>query len=998
MSYTPFKQWRFPHLQGAGGHAFGIRINKGIVAGATGPQRYSGSIYTASQIIQLDPNFLPLHIGEWERTRHDIGGCPAVPKIELTFQDSLWFTGVSNALPVSYNLSSDFSSLMDEIFDDPTIVYEVWLDDYFNGSLFEIWFVGDVDYGAIPILHKGVVGEGTSSVTRYQEYTITANFTIERLVGDHNKDTTDPYTGEIVTPGSIFHFAYGNHSFRPTGNALPLWQSTAPGSGNSPQHLPLFPGNASSYGAGNTGYGNTGSAPSGVVLAYNWPQVPDNIVSWSIADLCNFIADYGGMKASIGADYFMFDMYSQQFSGTTGRFSELLIALSNTFEDYQGIFVNLNFLLGNGIPFTGSYDTFDSIVLAQSGYSATNDMQIQGSFLYYDTNTRNIPIGTVAFPTVYFKSDNPIAAGPVTFVSNNDSFSGLHVINGDNVTFNGTATLITSGVYYLELAGAFGGATVYLGGFVNTNGSGYLVPAGYPMAGETIAANGIKICGTSPILYQWPCTIGMDADVLTLAAWIATQTGTWIDSVIDATGNVTMTWRARRPVQGATPFAFKYLSFDTTTLDPLIIGSNEDPSEITQTAVTVQGGGLSYTAGSDTNNAASVTIHWACHKQGEYTASDGDVFYNPNNVNALCIEQWWNTQLTSHGDAFQNQCYTSTADAKVSRPDPNSGSGWDGSGQGDWKFTARTAIPTMEGWSGGSMLYWKTSFVESVFDFGTGNEWNPSGWQGAGYSAIQSPHPTGAALVGIAAILPAGLTPPLDEMCGGYFNTPYAYAQLAYQDIVGSNGQKLILIQDYIGCRGDDGYLQSLRPGLIFTTLLRGKVRTLLLHNVKQSVLENKCTLQWEEIPTDGSGNFTWNSMLPSASQTGSGSGGTSIGAGGGSSSGGGGTSTAINVWSTTSASLTASTNNLAATLTTPNVYLQLSATSAYDLTGIIPSTNCVFLKIRNTGTNIVTLKNFDSGSTAANQFSIAGGDFPLLAGQTAEFIYDSLWVCCGTY
>jgi hypothetical protein len=123
------------------------------------------------------------------------------------------------------------------------------------------------------------------------------------------------------------------------------------------------------------------------------------------------------------------------------------------------------------------------------------------------------------------------------------------------------------------------------------------------------------------------------------------------------------------------------------------------------------------------------------------------------------------------------------------------------------------------------------------------------------------------------------------------------------------------------------------------------------------------------------------------------GSGNGSIGSNAASSPG-----SSVSVWSVTANALTGNTDNLSASLVTPNVYLQLSATSAYNLTGIIPTPNCVFLKIRNTGTNVVTLKNFDSGSAAANRFSIAGGDFPLLVGQTAEFIYDSLWVCCGTY
>lgn len=329
-------------------------------------------------------------------------------------------------------------------------------------------------------------------------------------------------------------------------------------------------------------------------------------------------------------------------------------------------------------------------------------------------------------------------------------------------------------------------------------------------------------------------------------------------------------------------------------------------------------------------------------------------------------------------------------------PDTESAT-WDGSDigvQADNCFKVAwldaSGVPTINSdcWKGLCYLYWFDSagtaaVYPSNWDPFVKNDGTAGSWTNVFYV--------------VNACFKSGGTPNADLLAqpngDGYFNSR-DYHSVAFAALTLASGT--IQTFQYAGISDDSGSVQAIRPGIPGTWRLgtNGSQHWRGIQ-VDQAPLGGTTTIKWQAVSgTDAFPNLTDLIYGPVG-----GTGGTSSTTGGNTSTGGNPNgNNPTGVWSTATNSLTASTNNLSVALTTPNVYLQLSATSAYDLTGIIPSPNCVFLKIRNTGTNVVTLQNLNAGSTAANQFSIAGGDFPLLPGQTAEFIYDSLWVCCGTY
>ncbi len=890
MSFTPFKQFIFPPIQGADGHAFSVRINKGM-RGYDGQQ--NGYTTTPSQIISLDGALLPLNIGTFERGMHDIQGVPIVPKIEVTLNDVFSFDGISNDVPVSYDLFSDLSSLLDEIFDDDSIIYELYIDDWLNGTIFEIWFCGDVDVNSLPILHKTIDGEGTATVHRQQEYTITANFVIERFTANKNLDYTPSGDNVIATPGSIYDFAY---AFKISGN-LAIWQGGAAGVTNDA----LICGSAPNVsGSGGMAFGITGPAGSGMVVGYLWkPSIYSNIFNLSIAALADTIAKYGGLAGASIDTNMMFDLYSQSF--VSGPPSTLTLQAGRGGGDWGDIYVNANFLFGNGITILNS---FYGAGISLTGTDSGGVIHLTGTF--YDLNP------------IYFVGTD--VGGAIQFVQCQSDYSTPQdSYGGAQLGFSGT---ISGGV--VNVSGGIGGSSVGIFG--------------------TLSGTALALAGSGPLLFNWPSTIGPAENVITLAAWIAMQTGTWVDSSIDVDGNITMYYRARRtrlPADGGPPlFAFTNISIDD---EPLISGSNEDPSEISQSSVTVQcrGNNLVLMAGPDPGNALALTMPFQCHKFGAYVSStrsnpDGDpVFYNPCNDINQTKEQWWDR--SQPWGAPQGMCIT--VDAKIA--DVGSGR----AGENDYNVTADpgTAIPTSIGWVASPLLFWRN----------TGTDIFPVG---------EASIPSTTALYAIAAILPAELPLPNDEMLGGYFDPQTAPAQVYYQELVLANGKK-ILIQDYIGCRGDDGYIQSLRPGLLMQTYLRGAFRTFKLHNVKQTPTANTCTLHWIEVLDD-------NALLPGVRQI-SGAGSASSSSSSSSSSSGSGTGGGSSLPNWVNVSIASDQNNYALSpLASGTVYF-IDVTGNVTLSGIANGANGLQITLVNIGSGILQLPTLSGLSSAQNQFDM---------------------------
>ena len=870
----------------------------------------NGYTTTEAQKIYLDEALLPLSIGDYERTKHDIAGQPVVPKIDVVLNDVFVFNGYSNSVPVSYNLSSDYSSLLDEIFDDDTLVYELWIDDWFGNTLFEVWFGGDIDAATIPIAHKLIDNEGTATATRMQEYSITANFAIERFTRNAKRQYLVGQTAYV--PGGIMDFAYGK-----SGGRTLLW-----GTVNSD---PIYVGSCGPWPWTNN-FGHTGPASTGMVLKYIWTKSPTNIQSIAIPDLATLIAEYGGSNWSAVIDpNLMFDLYLQKISNDPTTGAPLIKVAGNGVDDWSAIFVNLNFLLGNGIPMTGSFDGANVSLTQDGGYISDGNLHVKGTLF--------------GFTSLYFQGN--VSGTDIFLRSNNSSYSLEEPVNGDQVNLSGT---ITGGIAYLS--GSFAGSTVYLSGpFV---------------AGVSIG----PLVGTSPLLYAWPNTIDMKSDVLTLVAYLCAQTFTWMDAVIDIDGDVTMYFRARRAFNAPSPsyFAFTHISLND---DVLISGSSQEPGEVTQTGVSVKaiGDSLAMIAG-DENNALALTVPFRSHKQGEYIANDGNTFYNPNNDLSQCIEQWWDTTVGA-----DRQMFCVTCDAKVSRPDNVDDLN---PGQDDYRYVSPNPIPTDRGWVGGSMLLYNR-YTDQTSMFAS-NEWD-------------YPSDTTTANVVIAAILPSGYEAtfglPKDEFCGGYFLVNTALAQLSYLEII---DKKIVLNQDYIGCRGDDGYIQSLRPGLLMRTFIRGAYRTLELHSVKQNVGKNTCALQWIGVLDTAD----YLAKLPAVFQSG---GGGSSGTGGtGATAGGGGASTGS--ITSVSVSITATVNDFA--LSIANIYRITSSDSISPyaaLTGVASGTTFGrVISLVNVGTNPIVIPNQSALSLAANRFQMADGqDLDLLTNQNVSFWYDSV-------
>ena len=88
-------------------------------------------------------------------------------------------------------------------------------------------------------------------------------------------------------------------------------------------------------------------------------------------------------------------------------------------------------------------------------------------------------------------------------------------------------------------------------------------------------------------------------------------------------------------------------------------------------------------------------------------------------------------------------------------------------------------------------------------------------------------------------------------------------------------------------------------------------------------------------------------------------------------------------------ASIGASQNNYAPTGHTTASVLRLTASGAYNITGLAGGVDGRLLTIFNIGTNTITLKAEDAASTAANRFDI-GSDIAIAADQAAVLMYDS--------
>jgi hypothetical protein len=960
MSLTPYLSWVFPAIGTADGHAQRLTINKGKL----GYNPVASGVITASQQIVLDPAFLPLDLGEWERAQHDIGAVPVVPKIEFTLNDVYVFSGESNSVPVDWDLSGDLSSLLDEIFYDPLLNYEVWIDDIYAGTVFEVWFCGDVDNNTIPFVHKTVVGEGTDAATRQQEATITANFIVERLTANTQKnyvlgDAAHLNNGNptVITPGSVYDMIYNFF----VGGHLPMWEQYGGNPIDTHNH-PIWAGSSCPAPIQST-FGNTGPPSTGMVLAVgpasegppatpNW-QVGfwnggNNIVNVSLTDIAKLIALYGNLSGANFDPNMMFDLYSQGISdpaNASANWPLTLRAATSIFGGWSNIFVNANSLFGSGIPITNAWTGNGVHFKGQDGYGGSYDFHASTSSAYltgakfYDYNNSNVIAfnGNVSGTSIQFQTCNPF-----TFVTSQNQY-------GDQVnTFNGTIGPAVGGVAPVVMTGTIGGAICTLFGTQT---------AGTP--------NVYEFWGAAPLINQWPCTIDPSKDVLSLVAWLCTQTGTWIDSSIDISGNVTMEYRSRRAPLGT--------YFQGTNLKSgeilLISSSSQEPSEITASGVTVQVNGDSVVmlCGPDPSNVVAITTPFACHKFGEYVTRDGNVFFCPNNNVRMTVEQWWNKSYENPSINFLgewgSQGFCVSADAHLDNRYYNS-------------RPSGFAIPTVDGYSAGNMLLWYNEGAVQLFPDGEINQ-PPAG--GTNYSF--SP---------IAAILPAGVPLPLDEMCGGYFNPQTAYAQVYFQELISKDG-RIILQQDCIGCRGDDGYIQSLRPGLLWQTYIRNKFRTFILHNVKQKVTADTCALQWIEVPLDGLGNINYNNLLPSVSQVGGGS--TSAPGFPSGGTGGGGTSTPATV--TLNITISSNVDNYIIPGIQPSliVFITVAGTDpqTWRMSGLAGGTNGMRITLTNTSTGILALSNMDVLSDAQNQFyTVPGTELKLMPGMTQDLLYNS--------
>jgi hypothetical protein len=780
-------------MQFPSGAIIGMRINKGML----GYNPVGTLKITEAQCVNLNSLFKIENLGDYERTKHDIAANPVVPKIEVTVGDYFSVTGISNSVSVNYPVSS----FLDELFSDPTLVYELWLDRWSadGTTIAEVWFCGDIDYNTIPATHRTGMTDPftTNSLTPSQYYTLTANFAIERLTADIKKNYSSG--GGTWTPGSILDMAY---NFK-IGGLYPVWQGASP---ITPTDQYLYPGSAPEYGFD---FGPTGPVASGMVLNYIWPS---GLRSLSLDSLANLIAQYAGFQTGTIDTNMMFDMYRQIYydsaggtTNTTSRFSNI----NSGGVDWSKFFVNCNFLFGNGVAVKDSWKTNGT---ALTGTLSGTTMHLTGSF--YDTNPAYF-LGLVTGTDVLLIMTDSSYVTPI------NSYAGVRL------EFTGT---LISGV--LSLSGGVAGSNLNFAG--------------------TVVGSAVTLNSTGPLLFNWPCTIGAGESVLTLANWIAVQTGTWVDVAIDNGGKVVLAFRSRRTPVSAGYFTGANLSIHGGIA---LLSSSQEASEVPPTSVIVQcvGDDMKIMAGNNENNAVNLTVPWRCHKFGAYASGSTPFFYQGDQGQTQ--EQWWNRSLD-----FAHQGLSVTLDAKIS----DAGGG---TGLNDYYASAPpgTAIPTQSGWVGGSMLYWDNagSGVTQVHVFPTDERQAPTVLNG---------------LYGVAAILPAGLSLPNDEFLGGYFNTQTAYAQFYYQELVGN---KIVLVQEYDGFLGDSGTIQSLGPGLLMRTFIKGSFRTFESHSVKQNIPLNRTEIRWIEKQT--------NATLPPVTQiAGNGSQSSSSGSSSSSSSGGG--------------------------------------------------------------------------------------------------------------
>ena len=89
---------------------------------------------------------------------------------------------------------------------------------------------------------------------------------------------------------------------------------------------------------------------------------------------------------------------------------------------------------------------------------------------------------------------------------------------------------------------------------------------------------------------------------------------------------------------------------------------------------------------------------------------------------------------------------------------------------------------------------------------------------------------------------------------------------------------------------------------------------------------------------------------------------------------------------------LNANTNNLLIPGLSNGVLIRFTTTGNFNLTGIIPPdiTQGGLIFVANVGTNNLTLKNNDAGSSANNRF-VMGGDKKIQPGEAAIFVYDTI-------
>lgn len=884
MPATPFIQFIYPKIPCYNDVNIGLRINRisstlyqSLFAtygnGYFGYDPVGTGKITASQSIVLSDIFTIEGLGEYERTMHDISANPVVPKIEITIGDFFFISGESNGASIDTALAS----FLDELFSDTTAIYEVWLDRWSadGATLEEIWFVGDIDYNTIPMAHRYGALDALSVVAQYpfRQAVLTANMATERFTANVNR--TYLQNGVNWVPGSIMEMAY---NFM-IGSSLAIWQGGIAGGINN---SPIYCGSAVWL----RGFsGDTGPSDTGIIVGYEWGAVDTNICNIQIAQLAELIALYGGFANGIIDSNMMFDYYSQAFTSTPNILTKQIGIGSG---DYSNLYVNANFLFGNGIPVTNSFSGAGIHMVGSSGhggghsgFGAPCDIQFAtgGSNVFYD-----YPNTTQATAQLYLGGN--IVGSTIWLQTINSSFTDAQEYYGASLSsFTGTVTGSTFIAY-----GSVAGSPIALTG--------------------TISGTTITIDAMGPLLYQWPNTIASTDNVMKLALWIAQITGTWVDVGIDTSGNSSIYWRARR-----TPLGIYFTGTNLTIPEGQPLESDEGAIDVAQTSLTIQRASddVIILAGPDRNNAVAITMPpFASHKFGAYTTA-GEPFYNPGNDINQCIEQWWD-KSQPWGDA---QPLSVTCDAKISDGWSSGAFNYDGGGDYTYTAPAGIAIPTSTGWIGGSLLLWHN----------TGMDIFPDG-EYLNSATFVPPQPSTSALYGIAAIVPAGLPLPTDEMCGGYFNPQWAYCQFYYQEMTGN---KLVLTQKYAGFLGDDGTIQGLRPGLLIQTLLRGLPRVFKMHSVKQNFIPNpEVVVQYVEVPLDDSGNPNYNGLLPVVTQIGgSGSGSSSaVGAptGGGVPGGGAG---AIS-WQ-------------------PNKIVLLTGTGVIT----IPSTDSAFLATANTITGV---------------------------------------------